>query len=59
MYKMRRWSTRHAQILHNIYVNDEKTRKGCSMIMQISCRDRNRIAIQRGVLGASAMGVSV
>ena len=34
------------------------TRLGYSMIMQISCRDRNRIAIQGDVLGASAMGVS-
>ena len=28
------------------------------MIMQISCRDKNRIAMQGDVLGASAMGVS-
>ncbi len=34
------------------------TRKGYSMIMQISCRDKNRIAIQGDVLGASAMGVA-
>ena len=34
------------------------TRRGYSMIMQVSCRDRNRIAIQGDVLGASAMGVS-
>ena len=34
------------------------TRCGYSMVMQISCRDRNRIAIQGDVLGASAMGVS-
>lgn len=34
------------------------TRKGYSMVMQVSCRDRNRIAIQGDVLGASAMGVS-
>lgn len=34
------------------------TRKGYSMVMQISCRDRNRIAIQGDVLGASAMGVA-
>ena len=27
------------------------------MVMQISCRDRNRIAIQGDVLGAAAMGV--
>lgn len=34
------------------------TRKGYSMIMQVSCRDRNRIAIQGDVLGAAAMGVA-
>jgi methylenetetrahydrofolate reductase (NADPH) len=34
------------------------TRRGYSMVMQISARDRNRIAIQGDVLGASAMGVS-
>lgn len=34
------------------------TRLGYSMVMQISCRDRNRIAMQGDVLGASAMGVS-
>ena len=34
------------------------TRRGSSMIMQISCRDQNRIAMQGDVLGASAMGVS-
>ncbi len=34
------------------------TRKGYAMVMQISCRDRNRIAIQGDVLGASAMGVA-
>jgi methylenetetrahydrofolate reductase (NADPH) len=34
------------------------TRHGYSMVMQVSCRDRNRIAIQGDVLGASAMGVS-
>lgn len=34
------------------------TRRGYSMVMQISCRDRNRIAMQGDVLGASAMGVS-
>ena len=34
------------------------TRCGYSMVMQISCRDKNRIAIQGDVLGASAMGVS-
>ncbi len=34
------------------------TRKGYSMIMQISCRDRNRIAIQGDVLGGAAMRVA-
>ncbi len=33
------------------------TRVGYSPIIQISCRDRNRIAIQGDVLGASALGV--
>ena len=33
------------------------TRNGFSPIMQVSCRDRNRIAIQGDVLGAAAMGV--
>lgn len=34
------------------------TRVGYSTIMQISCRDRNRIAIQGDILGAAAMGVA-
>lgn len=34
------------------------TNVGYSPVMQISCRDRNRIAIQGEVLGAAAMGVS-
>ena len=34
------------------------TRQSHPMVMQISCRDRNRIAIQGDVLGAAAMGVS-
>src|SRR5262249_30361463 len=33
------------------------TRIGYSPILQISCRDRNRIAIQGDILGAAAMGV--
>ncbi len=32
-------------------------RAGYSPVLQISCRDRNRIAIQGDVLGAAAMGV--
>ncbi len=34
------------------------TNIGYSPVLQISCRDRNRIAIQGDVLGAAAMGVS-
>lgn len=34
------------------------TRIGYSMVMQVSCRDKNRIAIQGDVLGAAAMGVA-
>jgi len=34
------------------------TNVGYSPVMQITCRDRNRIAIQGDVLGAAAMGVS-
>lgn len=34
------------------------TRVGHAPVMQISCRDRNRIAIQGDVLGAAAMGVA-
>jgi len=34
------------------------TRVGFAPVMQISCRDRNRIAIQGDVLGAAAMGVN-
>ncbi len=33
------------------------TRAGYAPIFQVSCRDRNRIAIQGDVLGAAAMGV--
>jgi len=33
------------------------SRKGVGIVLQISCRDRNRIAIQGDVLGAAAMGV--
>ena len=34
------------------------TRWGYAMILQMSCRDRNRIAMQGDMLGASAMGVA-
>ncbi len=34
------------------------SRKGYSSVLQISCRDRNRIAIQGDLLGAAAMGVA-
>jgi 5,10-methylenetetrahydrofolate reductase len=31
---------------------------GCEPIMQITCRDRNRIAIQGDILGAAAIGIT-
>ncbi|MGD9510555.1 MAG: methylenetetrahydrofolate reductase [Geminicoccaceae bacterium] len=34
------------------------TRAGYAVVMQIACRDKNRIAIQGDVLGAAAMGVA-
>ena len=34
------------------------TRAGYAPVFQVSCRDRNRIAIQGDLLGAAAMGVS-
>lgn len=34
------------------------TRLGYAMVMQVSCRDKNRIAIQGDVLGGAAMGVA-
>jgi len=34
------------------------TRLGYSLIQQISCRDKNRIAIQGDILGGAAMGVT-
>lgn len=33
-------------------------RSGYTTVMQISCRDRNRLAVQGDVLGASALGIS-
>src|SRR5665648_644011 len=30
---------------------------GCEPIMQLTCRDRNRIALQSDLLGAAALGV--
>ncbi len=32
-------------------------RAGCEPVMQIACRDRNRIAIQGDLLGAAALGI--
>ena len=32
-------------------------REGLEPVMQMTCRDRNRLAIQSDVLGASALGV--
>ena len=34
------------------------TRMGYAVVYQVSCRDRNRIAIQGDILGAAAMGVA-
>jgi methylenetetrahydrofolate reductase (NADPH) len=34
------------------------SRRGYSAVMQVSCRDRNRLAIQGDVLGAAAMGIA-
>jgi 5,10-methylenetetrahydrofolate reductase len=34
------------------------TRMGYAVVMQVACRDRNRIAIQGDVLGGAAMGVA-
>jgi len=33
-------------------------RSGCEPIMQMTCRDRNRIAIQSDILGAAALGLT-
>jgi len=33
------------------------TRQGHDVVMQLTCRDRNRIAIQSDILGAAALGV--
>lgn len=34
------------------------SRAGLGVVLQVSCRDRNRIAVQGDLLGAAAMGVS-
>lgn len=34
------------------------TREGYETVLQVSCRDRNRIAMQGDILGAAAMGVN-
>jgi 5,10-methylenetetrahydrofolate reductase len=34
------------------------TRMGYAVVMQVACRDRNRIAIQGDILGGAAMGVA-
>ena len=34
------------------------TRMGYAPVLQVACRDRNRIAIQGDILGAAAMGVA-
>ena len=47
MKAVRLWSVRNASWLKKCY----------AMILQQSCRDRNRIAMQGDILGAAAMGV--
>jgi len=44
-------------VSHGRFERVLKARQGYSPILQISCRDRNRIAIQGDTLGASALGV--
>lgn len=44
--------------MSSIGISSLLTRAGYATVYQISCRDRNRIAIQGDVLGAAAMGVS-
>jgi 5,10-methylenetetrahydrofolate reductase len=44
--------------MSSVGISSLLTRAGYAVVMQISCRDRNRIAIQGDVLGAAAMGVS-
>lgn len=44
--------------MSSIGINALLTRAGYSTVYQISCRDRNRIAIQGDVLGAAAMGAT-
>ncbi len=43
--------------MSSIGISSLLTRAGYGTVYQISCRDRNRIAIQGDVLGAAAMGV--
>ncbi len=44
--------------MSSVGVSSLLTRRGYAMILQMTCRDRNRIAVQGDVLGASAMGVA-
>jgi methylenetetrahydrofolate reductase (NADPH) len=44
--------------MSSVAVSALLSRKGYSSVLQISCRDRNRIAIQGELLGAAAMGVA-
>jgi methylenetetrahydrofolate reductase (NADPH) len=44
--------------MSSVGVSSLLTRRGYAMVMQVSCRDKNRIAIQGDVLGAAAMGVA-
>ena len=44
--------------MSSIAVSVLLARAGCEPVMQVACRDRNRIAIQGDLLGAAALGLS-
>jgi 5,10-methylenetetrahydrofolate reductase len=43
--------------MSSVAVSTLLARAGCEPVMQITCRDRNRIAIQGDILGAAALGI--
>lgn len=43
--------------MSSLAVSTILTRHGCEPILQMACRDRNRIAMQAEILGAAALGV--
>jgi len=44
--------------MSSVGISSLLSRAGYACVLQVSCRDRNRIAIQGDVLGAAAMGVT-